>query len=44
MLHRDKEMENMKDKLRDMENRLRMSSTCAFRNRELKEWEMWFSK
>lgn len=42
MLHRDKEMKNMEEKLRDIEDGLIMSNICAFRNRELKEWEKCF--
>lgn len=39
MLHRDKEVENMEEKLRDVEDRLSVSNTWASRNRELKECE-----
>lgn len=38
MLQRDKEIENRKENLGDMEDKLRVS-TWASRDRELKEWE-----
>lgn len=39
MLYRDKEVENMEEKLRDVEDRLSVFNIWVFRNRELKACE-----